>query len=994
MIWQQGISKQEGIVIRQKILIFVILFCLIISPLRVGTYKHAEIDLTYYDVAEPGHNEENFFNTTIRSDACSEWAGKPISIDGLPDEWIRDYFPTPVGAAGENVDLYMANNDTFLYICVDVLSDNTNEESADDAILLLFDGDNSNNVSNRTSVPYSDDDLVGNNDNWVSICGDPSSKSTPGATALNCHNDAGYILKYPDNDTLLLVHDDNKWINEWKYKWNVSLNGSPARMVYELRIPLDKWGWSPGYTIGGTLAVFKDGNNSPIGIWPSNLQTGDAKDPSLWLDFTLGTPNEKPTIKRASATPSIVENDGETEVLFTVDAEDADGPLSIVTINLTDIRQNGNAEMLDDGTGGDEISGDGTYSYSTTISSSISPGKYDLPITVTDDHSPNAGLATKKIELEVAQANREPHFVQVNGTDITGLNRIELTAYEDVDNTFDFTAEDDDDDLLIYSINVGEVFFDLVKGVDYRFDLATGKLEIKPKQENVGSHGLKLDVSDGRGGSDNIEITLYIENTNDKPQLNDIKTQVVFQDSWLNLTPTVVDEDDDMFTFSTNFTELFEGNLSKDHFKFQNGTGDFRFKPDKKMVKKFHTYIRVEDSAGTFTREDFIIDVINVNDPPESASFNYSIEQYDPMVSFSANEGTDPDNDPITYTWNFGDDTKNQSGERLLEVEHSYQSEGTFTVNLTLSDNQGFSIQCSREISVTLPQLRGKITEMNVGGIPGCDIGINRIDKARKVINLTTGANGEFSTPLVPGTYNITIRKEGFVTEKTQITMTTSVIWWNKTITKIQSDDVEPVTKTESDESGGWVYCILGVGALLFVGAVAIMMMMRRKKKMETPHPEPELTYGISQQNQRIFQAAPARTFATPQYSPPSSNITHTAPDIDQTPVRTENTSVPEIPVKKQHKKPTIVSEIWPEKREKEKKIDVIKVIKKKKDEDIQEIFGGSRELALVPIEEEITPETTQKMSESELSHSNSPEIADSLKNMAEILKSFSKKND
>ncbi|MDP7265392.1 MAG: PKD domain-containing protein [Candidatus Thermoplasmatota archaeon] len=952
----------------------------------------------------------NYFNITTRSAVWSEWAGKPITIDGNPNEWIHNYIPTPVGVAGENVDLYMANSDTFLYICVDVISDITNEESADDALMFMFDGDNSNNASN-TSIPYSQDDIVGNRDNWVTINGNSSSKSTSGTTAANCNNDAGYILKYPSNNTLLLIHDDNNWINDWSYKWNVTLNGSPARMVYELRIPLGQWGWSPGDTIGGTLKVFRDGDNTPIGIWPPGLQQGEANDPVAWQDFVLGTPNEKPTLSRPAATPSIVENDGETEVRFTVEAGDVDGSLSQVTIDLSEIQQNGDAEMVDDGTGGDETSGDGTYSFSTTISSSISPGKFYLPVTVTDDHTPNVGSASRNIELKVVQDNREPYFILVNETDISELNRIELTAYEDEDNIFDFTAEDDDDDLLIYSINIGEVFFDLIKGVDYQFDPATGKLEIRPKQENVGSHGLKLEVNDGREGSDTVDITLYIENSNDPPHLDDIKTQLVFQDAWLNLTPVVDDEDDYIFTFSTNFTELFEGNLSKDNFQFSNDTGDFRFKPDKNMVKKFNTYIRVEDLRGAFTREDFIIDVININDPPEYPSFNYSVEINDPAVTFTADEGTDPDNDPITYTWNFGDGTKNQSGETLMEVVHSYQSEGTFTVNLTLSDNQGFSSQLSREISVSLPKLRGTISEINVGGIPGCDIGIIRTDRLRKVINYTTGPSGEFEIPLVPGTYNITIRKNGFITQQTQIIMTSGINYMNKNLTRIQLQKGEPVPNNNTGESGGWVFCLLGVGALLFVGAVAIMMVMRRKKKMETPHPETEFPYGMRQQNQRSFQVPQAHAHAPPPYSPQSSSVTHTTPpDYGQTTMRREEALLPEKTETKQHKKPTIVTEKRAEKKEEEEKIDVIKVIRKKKDEDIQEIFGGSGDMALVPIVEEMdhepahertpetaheqTPETMEIVSDSEYSQSRSPEFADSLKNMAEILKSFSKNKD
>ena len=114
----------------------------------------------------------------------------------------------------------------------------------------------------------------------------------------------------------------------------------------------------------------------------------------------------------------------------------------------------------------------------------------------------------------------------------------------------------------------------------------------------------------------------------------------------------------------------------------------------------------------------------------------------------------------------------------------------------------------------------------------------------------------------------------------------------------------------------------------------------------------------------------------------------------------TEETDVPETLVQKTHKKPTIISEIWPEKKEKEaekeivtenkkeKKIDVIRVNRKKRDDDIQAIFGGQGNTKALPAGRTTLDETR----EPQVSHGDSPEITDSLKNMAEIMKSFSNK--
>jgi glucose/arabinose dehydrogenase len=87
------------------------------------------------------------------------------------------------------------------------------------------------------------------------------------------------------------------------------------------------------------------------------------------------------------------------------------------------------------------------------------------------------------------------------------------------------------------------------------------------------------------------------------------------------------------------------------------------------------------------------------NRPPVAAIAADKLNGLSPLVvNLSSAGSSDPDNDPITYLWDFGDGTTST----LANPSHTFSATGTrgFTVKLTVSDNKGLSDSKTLVISV------------------------------------------------------------------------------------------------------------------------------------------------------------------------------------------------------------------------------------------------------------------------------------------------------
>jgi len=117
---------------------------------------------------------------------------------------------------------------------------------------------------------------------------------------------------------------------------------------------------------------------------------------------------------------------------------------------------------------------------------------------------------------------------------------------------------------------------------------------------------------------------------------------------------------------------------------------------------------------------------VSVNQPPAAAfSMNPPGGMAPLQVMLDGSSSSDPDGSIVSYTWNFGDGTPEQSGQI---VTHTFNATGLLNVRLTVSDNLGLLHSLTKTIQV-----------QNASGTFSCQLGL-----VQEKLASCTGNDGRF----------------------------------------------------------------------------------------------------------------------------------------------------------------------------------------------------------------------------------------------------------
>jgi len=129
---------------------------------------------------------------------------------------------------------------------------------------------------------------------------------------------------------------------------------------------------------------------------------------------------------------------------------------------------------------------------------------------------------------------------------------------------------------------------------------------------------------------------------------------------------------------------------------------DKEFSTNTLSVGEHTIYLKVIDDEDKWSsKKDITLQILPENHPPIAiANIDHPAEgpvRVNETVNFQGNQSSDPDNDPLTYVWDFGDGNSSSG----VSVYHTYRAAGAYTARLTVTDSSGFSDFVETVINVT-----------------------------------------------------------------------------------------------------------------------------------------------------------------------------------------------------------------------------------------------------------------------------------------------------
>jgi PKD repeat protein len=142
------------------------------------------------------------------------------------------------------------------------------------------------------------------------------------------------------------------------------------------------------------------------------------------------------------------------------------------------------------------------------------------------------------------------------------------------------------------------------------------------------------------------------------------------------------------------------GTIAGYQWDFGDGTADTGKTPTHQYTRSgsYHVVLRATSDQGAVATASGI--VVITNSPPTAAISAPAQAAPSQVISFSGAESSDPNGSISDWVWDFGDGSGTQTG---TEVQHSYETPGTYTVTLIALDDEGAAGSATTQVQVLAP---------------------------------------------------------------------------------------------------------------------------------------------------------------------------------------------------------------------------------------------------------------------------------------------------
>ena len=497
---------------------------------------------------------------------------------------------------------------------------------------------------------------------------------------------------------------------------------------------------APGVDIGSAVSATDDDKDDTL-----TYSLGGTDESSFSIDSSSGQ-------LRTSATLDYEAKDSYSVTITVSDGKGGNDTIS-VTINITNVDESApnNAPTFDDGESttrtvaentasgvdiGSAVSAtdddkDDTLTYSlggTDVSSfSIDSSSGQLRTSATLDYEAKDSYSVT-ITVSDGKGGNDTISVTINITNVDESAPNNAPTFDDGESTTRTVAEntasgvdigsavsatDADDDTLSYSLG----------GTDessFSIDSSSGQLRTSATldYEAKDSYSVTITVSDGKGGSDTISVTINITDVdetvpNNAPTFTDGEstTRTVAEDTAtdtnIGSAITATDADNDTLTYSLSGT-------NESSFEIVSSSGQLKTKDalNHETKSSYVVTISVSDGEGGSDSISVTINVTNVNEAPVFSDGTTTTRAIAENVGANINIGTavkaaDPDtDDSLTYTLggtnaaSFAIDDK--TGQLKTNAALDFETKTVYSVTITVSDG---SLTDTITVTITVTNL-------------------------------------------------------------------------------------------------------------------------------------------------------------------------------------------------------------------------------------------------------------------------------------------------